>query len=76
MELKLNYEQTARLELIALHSGKSTAQTLIDAAQYLLDRDAADSPEPRLAETQKFLSEEELATRLSNLLPPDNQSQP
>jgi hypothetical protein len=56
MEIELTFEQRSRLELIALHAGKSTVDMLIDAAQFLLDRDAADSNQPRPAENQKFLS--------------------
>ena len=40
MNVDLNYEQRARLELIAVYSGKSPAQVLIDAAQFLLNCEA------------------------------------
>ena len=35
MDVELNYEQRAHLELISLHSGKPTAQLLIEAAEFL-----------------------------------------
>ena len=68
MELRLNFDQRARLELIALYAGTSTEQLLMDAAQLVLDRDAADAPFPAPAYTQRFLSEVELDARLGRLL--------
>jgi hypothetical protein len=40
MDLNLDGEQKAQLELIALHVGKPPAQVLMDAAVFLLSRDA------------------------------------
>jgi hypothetical protein len=68
VNITLNYEQTARLELVALFAGKSTAQLLTEAAEQLLRRDAADSAQPAPAEPQKFLSEAEMAARFAQLL--------
>jgi hypothetical protein len=68
MELDLNFEQRARVELIAIHCGKPPAQILVDAAQFLLNCDAnyyPPSPRPR---SQQFLSEDALELRFSRLL--------
>jgi hypothetical protein len=63
MNVELNKEQSERLELIAIHAGKSVAQMLVEAAQLLLDRDAGQS-----ARSQKFLPEDEMEARLADLL--------
>jgi hypothetical protein len=68
MELDLNYEQRARVELIAIHSGKLPAQVLVDAAQYLLNCDADYYPPSPRARSQQFLSEDALALRFARLL--------
>jgi len=68
MELRLNFDQRARLELIALYAGTSTEQLLVDAAHLVLERDAADAPFSAPACTQRFLSEIELDARLDRLL--------
>jgi hypothetical protein len=68
VNLDLNFEQSARLELIAMHAGKSTSQMLIEAAQYLLDSDAGCSPQPHATDTQQFLSEEALEARFARIL--------
>jgi hypothetical protein len=67
VDIQLNYEQRARLELLSIHSGKSIAQMLVEAAQLLLDADAADG-QRRPGEPQKFLSEAELDARFAQLL--------
>lgn len=66
MELRLNFDQRARLELIAMYAGTSPEQLLLEAAQTVLDRDAADAPSPTSA--QRFLSEVELDARFERLL--------
>ena len=63
MNVELNKEQTARLELIAMHAGKPVSEMLAEAAQLLLDRDAEQS-----ARSQKFLPEDEMEARLADLL--------
>ena len=72
MEIPLSFEQRARLELLAIHAGVSTSQLLLDAAQLVLDRDAAEGRyAPKTADipvTQRFLSEVELQTRFARLL--------
>jgi hypothetical protein len=68
MELRLNFDQRARIELLAMHAGTSTEQLLLDAAQVVLDRDAADAPFPPASYTQRFLSEVELDARFDRLL--------
>lgn len=68
MELNLSGEQRARLELISLYSGKSPAQMLVDAATFLVERDAGllDALEP--ACSQRFIAEEELDARFAQML--------
>jgi hypothetical protein len=67
VDIRLNYEQRARLELLSIHAGKPIAQMLTEAAQLLLDADAEDG-QPPPGEPQKFLSEEELDARFAQLL--------
>jgi hypothetical protein len=69
MDVRFNFDQCARLELLAMHAGTSTEQLLLDAAQLVLDRDASDAPAPAAAAyTQRFLSEVELDGRFHRLL--------
>ena len=68
MELRLSYDQRARLELLAIHAGSSPEQLQLSAAQLLLDRDASDTPFPSLRYTQQFLSQVEFEERLARLL--------
>jgi hypothetical protein len=68
MDLRLNFDQRARLELLAIHAGISTEQLLLDAAELVLDRDASDGPQPVRAYTQRFLSEVEMDDRFRRLL--------
>jgi hypothetical protein len=68
MDVRFNFDQRARLELLAMHAGTSTEQLLLDAAQLVLDRDASDAPAPAAAYTQRFLSELELDHRFHRLL--------
>jgi hypothetical protein len=72
MELNLDGEQKAQLEMIALHVGKPPAQVLMDAALFLLSRDGrflesleADGP-PELSQT--FLNDGELNARFTRIL--------
>jgi hypothetical protein len=68
MNVDLNYEQRARVELIATYSGKSPERVLIDAAQFLLNCEADYYPPAPPAQTQQFLSEDQLEARFSRLL--------
>lgn len=68
MELRLNFDQHARLELIAIHSGVTAEQLLLDAVQSVLDRDASDAPRRSAPHTQTFLSDVELEARFERLL--------
>jgi hypothetical protein len=68
MDVDLNYEQRARVELIAIHSGKTTAQVLVDAAQFLLNCEVDYYPPSQPARSQQFLPEEELEARFARLL--------
>jgi hypothetical protein len=68
MDVDLDYEQRARVELIAVYSGKSPERVLIDAAQFLLNCEADYYPPSPSAQTQKFLSEDQLEARIAHLL--------
>lgn len=72
MELSLTSEERTQLELIALHSGKSTPRVLLDAAEFLLEHDI-DALEWMLESRrgpsyQTFLCEEDMDARLAQLL--------
>jgi hypothetical protein len=67
MQVQLNFDQRARLELLAIDAGKSAEQLLLEAAWLLLERDSADSP-AELPNAQRFLSEVELEARFERLL--------
>ena len=64
MNIELNYDQRARLELLAIHAGKSTGDLLLDAARMLLDDDEEDTRH----QPQRFVSEQELEARFARLL--------
>lgn len=68
MNVELNYEQSARIELLSLYAGKPSGEMLLDAAMLLLDRDAGCCERCRQAGTQSFLGEEELEARFAQLL--------
>jgi hypothetical protein len=67
MEIELTFEQRSRLELISIHAGKSSAQMLVEAAEFLLNQDP-ECFQPPPAETQKFLPEAELEARFNRIL--------
>jgi hypothetical protein len=68
VNIELNYEQRARVELIAIHTGRSAAQVLVDTAEFLLNCDADYFPPWQPGPTQRFLPEEELEARLARIL--------
>ena len=72
MDVDLNDEQSAQLELIAIHAGKSPAQVLVDAALSLLRREVQDLKpypgDPPLARSQDFMNEAELEARFARIL--------
>jgi hypothetical protein len=68
VNIDLDYEQRARLELISIHTGKPPAQVLIDAAQSLFNHEFGCSSTPPAAPTQRFLSDVALESRFSRLL--------
>jgi hypothetical protein len=68
VNIDLDYEQRARLELISIHTGKPPAQVLIDAAQSLFDHEFGHSSTSPKGPTQQFVSEAALETRFSRLL--------
>ncbi|HEX9202052.1 MAG TPA: hypothetical protein VF865_21020 [Acidobacteriaceae bacterium] len=69
MNVDLDFEQRAWLELISILNGKPTGELLVQAAQFLLDHDAGCCQHCRRpAESQKFLASEELEDRFARLL--------
>ena len=68
MNIELNYEQSARIELLSLVAGKPSSQLLLDAAMLLLDSDAGCCERCRPACPQNFLGEEEMEARFAQLL--------
>lgn len=68
MDVELNYEQRAHLELISLHSGKSTAQLLVEAAEFLLTLDPEYLGRSTPTDPQTFLSDAEMESRFARLL--------
>ena len=68
MNLRLSYDQRARLELIAIHSGVAVEQLVIQTAELLLERDSADSSVAVQPWQQQFLSSVELDERFARLL--------
>jgi hypothetical protein len=68
MDIQLNYEQRARLELISLHAGKSAARVLLEAAEFLLTLDPECLKQPPADEEQAFLSNEQLEARFARIL--------
>lgn len=68
MNFKLNSEQKARIELFSLVPGKSPLQCLLERAKLLLDRDRPASRRGSQAVMQHFVGDDELETRLQQLL--------
>jgi hypothetical protein len=72
MDIDLNSQQSAQLQLIALYAGKTPGQVLTEAAWFLLKHDV-DSWEwmernAALRSGQAFLGAEEMDARLAQLL--------
>lgn len=68
MDVDLNYRQLAQIELIAIHTGKSPAQVLVDTAEFLLNCEVDYYPPSQPLPTQQFLPDEELEARFTRLL--------
>jgi hypothetical protein len=69
VNVDLDFEQLAELELISLHAGKSPAQLLMEAAQLVLNRDAHLSDMiHHPSGPQRFLLDEDMELRLAQLL--------
>jgi hypothetical protein len=68
VNVDLDFEQLAELELISLHAGKSPAQLLMEAAQLVLNRDAHLSDLFHPSEPQRFLQDDDMELRLAQLL--------
>jgi hypothetical protein len=68
MKVDLNYKQRAQLELIAVYSGKTAAQVLVDTAQFLMNCEANYFPPTRPVPSQQFLPEDELEARIARML--------
>ena len=56
------------MELIAVYSGKTVAQVLVDTAQFLMNCEANYFPPTRPVPSQQFLPEDELEARLARIL--------
>jgi hypothetical protein len=68
VNVELTFEQRARLELIALHAGKSADEMLIEAVKFLFAQDVATGAPSLPAEPQAFLPESDLEARLARIL--------
>jgi len=68
VNVELNYEQSARIELLSLYAGKPAGEMLVEAAMLLLDSDAGCCEHCRPAGPQNFLDEEQLEARFAQLL--------
>ena len=68
MELELTPEQRGQIELIALYSGKTPAEVLLEAAESLLDRAAGIAPTPQEFGAPPILSREQLEQRFAQML--------
>jgi hypothetical protein len=68
VNIQLNYEQSSRLELLALHAGKPAAELLTEAALFLLTCDSGTPEVPSPSNSQTFLPEDELAARFARIL--------
>jgi hypothetical protein len=68
MDIELNYEQRARLQLISMYAGKSPARILLEAAEFLLTLDPECFQQSASGEAQKFLSAAELEARIAKIL--------
>jgi hypothetical protein len=68
VNVDLNYEQSARIELLSLVAGKPPSQMLLEAAMWLLDRDAGYCEHCRPTGPQEFLGEEQVEARFAQLL--------
>lgn len=68
MEVELTPEQRGQIELIALYSGKSPAEVLLEAAEHLIDRAAGVVPTPQEFGAPPILSREQLEQRFAQML--------
>jgi hypothetical protein len=68
MQVDLSYKQRAQLELIAVYSGKTAAQVLVDTAQFLMNCEANYYPPTRPVPSQQFLPEDEMEARIARIL--------
>ena len=68
MDVELNYEQRAHLELIAVHTGKPVVQLLIEAAEFLMTLDPESLGRAAAPGSQTFLSDAEMEARFARLL--------
>ena len=69
MELELTPEQRGQIELLALYAGKTPAEVLLEAAEYLVDRAAGVAPTPQeFGGAPPILSREQLEQRFAQML--------
>jgi hypothetical protein len=70
VELELTSDQRAQIELIALFSGKTPAEVLLEAAEHLIDRHSTDglTPLPQEFEPPAMFTREQLEQRFAQML--------
>jgi hypothetical protein len=68
VDVELDFDQLAELELISLHAGKPPAQLLMEAALLVLTRDAHLCDLYHSSDTPLLLHDDEIALRLTRLL--------
>jgi len=68
MHVELNYEQSARIELLSLMAGKTPGEMLLDAAMLLLDRDAGCCERSRQTDEPHYFAYEQVEARFAQLV--------
>lgn len=68
MNIDLNYEQSALIELLSMYTGKPSSQMLLEAALMLLDRDAGTCEHCHATDGQYLVAAEKIEARLAQLL--------
>lgn len=68
MDVDLTSDQRDRVELIAIHTGRSAAQVLTDTAEFLLNCEVDYYPSSGAVFSQQFLPDEQLEARFERLL--------
>ncbi len=68
VNVELNFEQSARMELLSLYAGRPAEEMLLEAATFLMDCEEEGRERCLPAHTQNFLSDEGLEARFALLL--------